>query len=679
MIQVHKPLDPQAFERHCVVLWRLLLNNQATDLYGRNGQEQHGVDILGYREGRSDQPVGIQCKLRTQGCRLTHNEVTKEVAKALSHHKDLVEYYIVTTAPNDARLQDLAATLTKEWEGKSKIRQISVWGWEALQERIVLYPEALKAFEPNYSPYIETIVIGQAEIIENIEANNTRLTAIFDKMIEVTSLRTGIPVTAIHEIVSQNGYEALTPEQAIVSLKTISEDLKALMSRPSHKLEGGAVVLIEERRAQALLRIGDLDGYVSELENALAHRRVDQVDAVKSQYELLTKVSKARAIQQRFDDAIAFLEEAANLFEHRKDLPSEPFIARWQISLLTYLKARKTTDRNLFDACRRQLDNLQSSLYVQNLEFLKVRLLINRYSLELSLMVRTFDYDNIFNEIKKLNEAWCLMSGCFAEDVHQHEERSCDIRYMIGRATDDQDIVRAALLIAKRMCDVSKEPSGPERGQASRWIVSQSLFAKISAFLANRGWANASTTTQLVSRVVDDLLDFVSRTPVSELTSSDLMHLSSAIEQVARLRRDNIYPHRMNEVYLRAMDKRHDPEFVNDMLTLDAAHARWHLRFWDIFRQPAPYQRIDELTRIAKSGLEFEDHWEIGLILELQADCYAQESLLHGGDNWGRVVNTYISAAASFQKVFEVSPIFAQRALWRARNKALTLEPRAYF
>ena len=147
--QVPKPRDEQAFERCNLVLWRCILNDERTYLYGRRGQRQDGVDILGCRNGDPNRRVGVQCKLKTDGQLLRAEEVRREVDKATSFHPPLSEYLIVTTAPDDAKIQslvkDLSATIS---ETRNAPLQISVLGWDNLQLEIQRYPEALNAFDP---------------------------------------------------------------------------------------------------------------------------------------------------------------------------------------------------------------------------------------------------------------------------------------------------------------------------------------------------------------------------------------------------------------------------------------------------------------------------------------------------------------------------------------------------
>ena len=151
--QIPKPSDEQAFERCNEVLWRCILKNDRVQCYGRRGQRQHGVDIVGYRNDSVDRIVGIQCKLKGAGKILEENEVRKEVTKALTFKPPLSEYIIVTTAPDDAKLVTLAIELSgSASEGREKNLKVSIFGWGSLEREINRCPEARNAFDPSYTP-----------------------------------------------------------------------------------------------------------------------------------------------------------------------------------------------------------------------------------------------------------------------------------------------------------------------------------------------------------------------------------------------------------------------------------------------------------------------------------------------------------------------------------------------
>ena len=156
--QIPKPSDEQAFERCNEVLWRCVLKDPMAQIYGRRGQRQHGVDILGCRDGDPEQPVGIQCKLRGDGRTLREVEVREEVEKALTFDVPLTEYIIATTAPDDVSLQNLALKLSADLaKSRGRRLKIRILGWQSLQREILRHHKAHKAFDPSYTPHTERI------------------------------------------------------------------------------------------------------------------------------------------------------------------------------------------------------------------------------------------------------------------------------------------------------------------------------------------------------------------------------------------------------------------------------------------------------------------------------------------------------------------------------------------
>ena len=150
--QIPKPSDEQAFERCNRTLWRCILKDDSVKTYGRRGQRQYGVDLTGIRENAPGKIVGVQCKLKSVGKKLKEDEVKNEVEKALNFKPLLSEYHIVTTAPDDATMENLALELS---DSISKVREknlkVRVWGWNSLEIEIRDHPRAIKAFDPSHT------------------------------------------------------------------------------------------------------------------------------------------------------------------------------------------------------------------------------------------------------------------------------------------------------------------------------------------------------------------------------------------------------------------------------------------------------------------------------------------------------------------------------------------------
>ena len=167
-IQIPKPRNEQDFECLTKVLFQHILRDPGVKRHGRRGQKQFGVDITGLRDCSPKKIVGVQCKLKGDGKDLTEAEIMKEVKKALRFRPPLSEYIIVTTAPTDGKLDRLALELSvPESADHPTGMRVSVWGWETLQEEINQHPEAIKAFDPSYSPWTNQIYEKFCEVFRN--------------------------------------------------------------------------------------------------------------------------------------------------------------------------------------------------------------------------------------------------------------------------------------------------------------------------------------------------------------------------------------------------------------------------------------------------------------------------------------------------------------------------------
>jgi predicted Zn-dependent protease len=176
--QIRPPENEQDFERACKVLFQGELKTPSVQLYGRKGQSQYGIDLVGYRDGDADKPVGVQCKLVKLG-NLTESDIQTEVDKSIKGGTKgaykLKELIVVTTKPNDVNLINKANTITQSLKGQGIEMRVSVWGWDEMQTRIRQYPDAVKAFDPTFDPYIDDKIDKLEEKLERTLKQHTEL------------------------------------------------------------------------------------------------------------------------------------------------------------------------------------------------------------------------------------------------------------------------------------------------------------------------------------------------------------------------------------------------------------------------------------------------------------------------------------------------------------------------
>ncbi len=225
--QIPKPIDEQAFERCNEVLWRCILNDDNVQCFGRRGQRQYGVDLVGRRGGKSNRIVGIQCKLKGEGQSLTEKEVRDEVEKALGFKPPLSEYIIVTTDRDDAKLQSLALELSLVSEkDRDQELSISIYGWDSLQREISRYPEALDAFDPLHTPKRDQIdqairdlsASQSADIKPQLEEISRQISTLY--AIQVELRHTGID-NEYDQLI--DAYKAFLPTNPTGALQLLTE------------------------------------------------------------------------------------------------------------------------------------------------------------------------------------------------------------------------------------------------------------------------------------------------------------------------------------------------------------------------------------------------------------------------------------------------------------------------
>jgi len=158
-------------------LFEYALGDPATQNNGRPGQRQHGVDIYGRRGGGPGPLVGVQCKGKDgdYGGVVTEAELRREVKKTEKFQPALSEFVLITTAPNDAVIQEAARGLEVEVRAAGRELSISVWGWERVQQEINRYGEVIKAFHPDATPFTDL----QLEVAAQVRQDSAQIKEMF--------------------------------------------------------------------------------------------------------------------------------------------------------------------------------------------------------------------------------------------------------------------------------------------------------------------------------------------------------------------------------------------------------------------------------------------------------------------------------------------------------------------
>lgn len=186
-----KPLDDDLFEDMVCDIYSRIFSNPNLQRFGRRGQRQHGIDIIG-KNYNNNRLQAIQCKCHSS--EVTEEVVIKELDDDLVKFDAsgiVVENYIfVTSTPNSATIQKYLVELNSK-RAKEKLCNVEVIFWETLQKELLENPDLLSRYffrllpNPKLEEYVisdinqknrTTLELKWNEITEtNLTSNQERL------------------------------------------------------------------------------------------------------------------------------------------------------------------------------------------------------------------------------------------------------------------------------------------------------------------------------------------------------------------------------------------------------------------------------------------------------------------------------------------------------------------------
>jgi cellulose synthase operon protein C len=149
-VDLPPPKDWQKFERLCRDLWEVIWEDSNTQMNGRNGQEQAGVDIFGTRR-RDGKLSGVQCKRRNLSA-YTLKFQQKNLRDAVQDAKSFVpslrgEFILAHTGKRDTKTQEVARQIAAEHDSSGEF-EVYVYSWDDIQEKLCTYPALLLKHYP---------------------------------------------------------------------------------------------------------------------------------------------------------------------------------------------------------------------------------------------------------------------------------------------------------------------------------------------------------------------------------------------------------------------------------------------------------------------------------------------------------------------------------------------------
>lgn len=144
--EIPKPKNWQDFQRGCVVLFQADLKDPHAQEYGRDGQKQRGIDVLGRRNGDPTRLVGVQCRRYLKP--LKYADMLKDCRDALKIEAGLREIIFATTAPSDTKATDAVLEVERLLRSEGHDLTVVLYSWSDLELKICQHPPALAFFFP---------------------------------------------------------------------------------------------------------------------------------------------------------------------------------------------------------------------------------------------------------------------------------------------------------------------------------------------------------------------------------------------------------------------------------------------------------------------------------------------------------------------------------------------------
>ena len=145
-LQIPPPADETTFEKLCLDLYRAEFGDK-TQLHGRRGQKQHGVDIF-----VPDKNIGIQCKKIDFNKQNTQDEIIKilkeEIEKAKNFQPPLKRFILAITCKRDAKIQKEARLISKRHKDQD-LFSVEVHSWEDIKDLLDKHPTVCQKYYPH--------------------------------------------------------------------------------------------------------------------------------------------------------------------------------------------------------------------------------------------------------------------------------------------------------------------------------------------------------------------------------------------------------------------------------------------------------------------------------------------------------------------------------------------------
>lgn len=146
----------QEFQKMVCELFREIWQDPHAQEFGRQGQKQDGIDIIGRRKGNNIYEA-VQATIETP---LTLEKIKKDYDASQKLEFKLDSFIIASTTKRDVELQKFAANLS----GAGPYKCI-IWFWDDLVEKLADYEQIRRKYYPDYF-FIKTLGNSAGKLVE---------------------------------------------------------------------------------------------------------------------------------------------------------------------------------------------------------------------------------------------------------------------------------------------------------------------------------------------------------------------------------------------------------------------------------------------------------------------------------------------------------------------------------
>ncbi|MEN9865966.1 MAG: hypothetical protein RL748_1556, partial [Pseudomonadota bacterium] len=145
------PKSWEQFEELCLALFRAVWQDAAAKKNGGQGQQQHGVDIVGVNHAQDGGTWGVQCVFIPDGQSVSIAKITQDLAKADQFRPKLAGLIVATSSLADGRVLQHCKISSNE-RAVQGLFPVQILDWAQIQTLLRANPQVAKSFYPDLFP-----------------------------------------------------------------------------------------------------------------------------------------------------------------------------------------------------------------------------------------------------------------------------------------------------------------------------------------------------------------------------------------------------------------------------------------------------------------------------------------------------------------------------------------------